>query len=448
MRRCRLNDSCVSQDGQPRRSVDLVVLLIISILALLLRGVYAFLLLRTQGAEQFSDFLYMHQLAVSLADGDGFTIDGVRIFNQSVGYPFFLAGFYAVFGAGIAVALVVNSILGTIAVMFVVLLFRRYQRHATKPDSGTGPFAVLLCAALAIGYPDAILYTGLIASENLLIPVLLVLVWVNVPKACNETEQIRSAFVVGVLTGAVAAVAALIKANVLIYCLLLPLQWMLSRRRWLIRSLGAVIAGVCFLTPWTIANYRASGGHIIPFSAIAGTAFLDGTNPHARGQPTNRYQLDVEPDDPTSEIERNQLRLQQALSYIIDNPGAFVKLTALKLVHSFSPVRDFVYEAHGRARLFHPLMTRWLPTIFNGFMLVGVCLLLVLGDRKSILWLSGACLSGGAIVLQLVFFAYSRYRYPFLFALIPQGVTGWMLMLARVFPYRRADAPVGMDSAA
>ena len=65
--------------------------------AVVVRAIYMMLLARNMGISQFSDFLYMHQLADSLANGRGFTIDGVRIFNQSAGYPAFLSVFYSIF---------------------------------------------------------------------------------------------------------------------------------------------------------------------------------------------------------------------------------------------------------------------------------------------------------------------------------------------------------------
>jgi len=377
------------------------------------------------GAPQFSDFLYMHQLAASLASGDGFTIEGVRIFNQSVGYPAFLAPFYAIFGAREVVALVLNCLLGGLSAGLVCMLVFAMLDARGAIGRRTVDVLALLAGGVATVYPDSWLYCGLIASENLLVPLLLVMVLLNGSRSSEEEESRRTAIMGGVGTGILAAVAASVKANVLIYCIFLGLQWLLSGRRWIIRASCAALAGVILLVPWTVANYRASGGHIIPFSAVAGTVILDGTNPSASGKPTNQYHLECEKSGSYSEIELNQLRLKQAVSYIKADPPWYAGLVLRKLIHSISPVRDFVYEHDGHCRLFQPFVSRWYPTAFNAFLLVGCVLGLILSRGQRRLLLSSLALCMGALVLQAIFCAYSRYRFPFLFALVPTATYGW-----------------------
>jgi hypothetical protein len=382
------------------------------------------------GFSQFSDALYMHQLAGSLAAGEGFTINGQRIFNQSVGYPAFIAVFYAFFGVRVEVALVLNSLLGGVSAALVYQLACTY--HSAAEGAGIAARRFGWCVAgLAIVYPDSWMYSGLTTSENLLVPLLLGMVLVHSRRARVGDVAGRAAFSIGLIIGALAALAALVKANMLIYCLLLPIEWMVSGRRWLLLTLGAVVAGVLLLVPWTVLNYRASGGHIIPFAAIAGTVFLDGTNPEARGKPTDLYRLDIEKDGKYSEIELNRLRFQKGLAYVKENPAAYGRLLALKLLHGLSPARDYAYEYGGQFRLFIPWLSRWLPTAYNAFLLAGILVFLVLGNRQSGIWRNGFSLFASALLLQMIFMAYPRYRFPFLFVLIPNSVLGWWLIGTR-----------------
>jgi len=407
--------------------------LAIFLIAVVVRVVYLIFLSRALGGlPQFSDFLYMHQLATSLANGDGFTINGLRIFNQSVGYPAFLSLFYSWFGASVPVALAINCLLGGVScgliyVLTIVLLDRRDWLTERLREQ-----LAILASAVAIMYPDSWLYCGLVASENLLIPLLVGLVLINALGQRNEKESGRTAVLAGVATGIVAAAAASVKANAIFYCLFLALQWIIQGRRWMTRTIGAALVGTLCLVPWTVVNYRASGGHIIPFSAVAGTVILDGTNPSGRGKPTNQYHLECEKDGAYTEIELNRLRLRRAISHIKADPVWYAKLTVLKLGHSLSPIRDFVYEHEGQSRLFLLALSRWYPTAFNIFLIVGCVLGLVSGRGQPRLFLSSIVLCAGALLLQAIFCAYSRYRFPFLFALVPVVTYGWGVLFCRI----------------
>lgn len=374
---------------------------------------------------QFSDFQYLFQLAGSLAASEGFTLDGVRVWNQSLGYPLFLAPFLQAFGRHIGVVLAVNILLGCISTGLVYWLARLLYS-----DRRVALFAGLLAAL----YPDLLLYSGLCAAENLLIPLVLGMV-------CTAVYPWRKVWLGGVLCGLLAALAATTKAHIFFLVPVVPLFWLVTRRRWLVAGVCAAVAGVVVLLPWTLHNYRLSG-HFVPFAAVAGETFMDGNNPSARGVPSGITTLPEIEQTGLHPVEKDRLKMRYALDFIRDNPSAYAKLLGLKLFRAALPARDFVFVAGGRSRFFGGMISSVVPTLFNLFLCIGILLALWKGlpfrrwaeasVRKSELAFLGStwCLTllvlGMMMLMQLIFFAYSRYRLPFLCVLIPPVAYGWI----------------------
>ena len=406
---------------------EALAMLGLACLALGLRAVYLCRALRLFGTVQFSDFLFMQELTKSLAAGQGFTIGGVRVFNQSVGYPAFLSVVYRLFGNDLAVALAVNALLGVAAVLLVyrlaVVLLRR-------PDADEGSDvwtrrAALLAGVLAAVYPDSLLYASLVAAENVLIPLMLLLLLSVLHRWPRDWQA-------GVVVGVLAALAATVKAHVLFVCIFIPLLWYIQDRRCVTRTVFAALAAVVCLTPWTVANYRASGGHVIPFAAVAGEVILGGTNPNAVGKPTDQYHLSPDEERGRTPVELDKLRLQKALSYMRERPVWYAKLLLKKAAYSFSPARDFIFEYEGE-RFFTPALSRWGTTAFNALLLLGSLWGIILLWRNRLAASAGASLLAASVLLQMVFCAFPRYRFPFLFCLLPYcawGLVGTVRALA------------------
>lgn len=389
--------------------------------AVFVRVLYAGLIVKQFGFMQYSDLLYMHQLAKSLSQAAGFTIGGQWVFNQSVGYPAFISIFYGLISPQIPVAIVVNILLGSLSVVllyvFSIMLFNGYSY---KGSYFSGEDAVARCAcALAVIYPDSLLYCPLFASENLLIPAILALLIVTL-------IDWKRRWMAGVAVGIAAALAASVKAYAIFLCVFIPFIWKLRNRRVFVSLCFSVLTGAIILLPWTYANYKASVGKIIPFSASMGTAFLDGTNPGADGRPTNRYRLSDDAEKGHSEIELNDMRMKQAVSYIRANPSWYTGLLAMKLVRSFSPARDFMFQNAGEQRFFTEPLSRWLPTAFNALLLAGVIMGLLVSIRKQDVFIVGVSILSASLIIQMIFFAYPRYRFPFLFCLLPFAALGYI----------------------
>jgi len=379
------------------------------VLGILIRITYVLWVVGKYGRTQFSDFLYMHQLAGSLAAGNGFTIEGIRIFNQSVGYPAFLSVFYKLFGSDVWTALAMNIILGGVAVALVyVIVLRLFAGIELIQRRRVARFAALL----AVIYPDSLLYCALVSAENLLIPLMLILV-------LSVMVTWKSDWLSGFVVGVVAAAACSVKAHVIFFCLTVPFIWYVVYQRVGVRTFAAIFAAIVFLLPWSLMNYHASGGYLVPFGAVAGEVMLDGTNPEARGKPTNQYHLAEDIESGKHPVELDRLRMKKAMQYIQDNPAWYAGLCFKKAVLSFSPARDFLFQFQDQDRFFGSFLSRWFPTMFNGFLLVGVIAGLVLVRSRPDMLVVGVGLFAAQLMLQVVFVAYPRYRFPFLFCLLP-----------------------------
>lgn len=418
-------------------------ILFVSAAALLVRAGYVFSMVKLYGAEQTSDFFFMDRLAQSLAAGNGFTLAGERIFNQSIGYPAVLAVLYRMLGSDTHLGLALNAVLGGVSTGLVYLLTWSLLRD---PIPGL-PWlrrerAALLAAGLLAIYPDSLMYASVLASENLLIPILLA-------TFLAAAWRTRKDWQAGALTGALAAAAASTKAQVLFGFVLIPLLWRAAGARVVRRTAAAVVAAGVVLAPWTYLNYRDSGGYFVPFSAIAGEVFLDGTNPLALGTTSNVYSLGPEVEAGHSKIEVDRMKLVRAIEYIKADPVWYLKLEIQKLLRSVSPIRDFMFEDSGKYRLFTPLISRWVPTLFNTMLGIGLLAGCIVWWRVPRARATALTLLVGMFAVQLVFIGYSRYRLPYLVCLLPFVSVGLLSLYRRLVrpprsPSHRGDFSKGV----
>ena len=397
------------------------------VLAVVIRCAYCWWVIARFGLQQTSDFAYMFRLAGSLASGDGFVLGSDRIFNQSVGYPAFLALFFRAAGPSQGLVVGINIVLGVLAVAGTYVLTYYLVRSATPAgdafDERIRPLAST-AAGIATFYPDTLLYLPFASAENLLIPLTLALVW-------SVLAAWRSPWVGGAVTGALSAAVLSVKANAILLCPFICLVWAVGRRHLVTRTAAAVLVGTLCLLPWTYLNYRDSGGYIVPFAAIAGEVFLDGTNPLAKGRPTKVIDLPEGEKAGLNRIELDRAKLRKAIGYIKADPVWYAKLVVRKAVLSWSPVRDYMYENEGQYRFFGFIPSRWVPTLFNALLFVGLAGSMVnirrLEPESRVLWCS---LLAAPWMLQVVFVAYSRYRFPFLYCMIPYAAWGCWCIVA------------------
>ena len=269
--------------------------------------------------------------ARSIAAGHGFARIGSGPSGQTAfrppGYPYFLAGVYALTGTDQAkaatrytAARVANAIVGTAIVALVgVITLRLFSRRVA-----------LASMALSAIYVPLVLISGTLMSEPLFAALLLGALAAALQQR-RSRHRLRWAIAAGLLGG----LAILTRANAAILLIPLAIAVWNATPRWSWRALAppAVLVAVAIaaIAPWTIRNAVVFHS-FVPVSTQLGTALAGTYNDQARTDrenPASWRSLRRVPDyqylirrwrqTPEPTLER-ELRAA-ALRYIEDHPG-------------------------------------------------------------------------------------------------------------------------------
>jgi len=255
------------------------------------------------------------------------------------GYPYFLAGIYAVFGDGYLAPRIVQILLGLASVALCYAAGRRMFGHV----------AAVAAAALMATASPVIYFEGELHAETLLMPLLLGFFLAVL--ALRRAPSIKGALLCGVLLG----LAALVRSNVLVFAALVPLWlWWRTRGELPGRRLRGVVgtmllAAAVAISPATLRN-AVVAGDFVPISSNLGINLLIGNN--ARATPfvaqevpgLGRFETCYDYPALVDALERKLGRelshsevsryfTGEALDWITDNPVDFTRLTARKARH-------------------------------------------------------------------------------------------------------------------
>lgn len=224
-------------------------------LALLLRlGLVGWAATRFPAVE---DGLYYHRLATRLAAGAGYTWawpDGVVTYaaHYPVGYPWLVSLGYRLFGAHVAVAMVLHAVLGAVAALALSAVVR----------DTAGRRAGLLAGVLLGVHPALLFYTPAVMTEGVTASLLSISVYL----AHRARRARRSGFLPGwplVLLGASLGLVTLVRPQALLVAVVLGALTLrrragdsaardASRRTAAAALVTAVALLVC--APWTARN--------------------------------------------------------------------------------------------------------------------------------------------------------------------------------------------------
>ena len=242
---------------------------------------------------------------------------------RTPGYPALVAAC----GGRLTVIRVAQAFLDTSTVLAAVLLAGRWLRPA---------FALLAGAAVAAN-PFLVYFSGLILSETLFISML---VW-------GMVLLVRTRGTVGWLGGGLLlALSILVRPSGLGLPLVLGISSVfviaprapVPRRGWPLPA-GAtlLLMTVLVLLPWAVRNKLAVGAWVWT-TTNAGITLYDGFNPEADGSSDQSFTRYLPQLNAMNEVQRSAYLSELAKSYIASHRAAQLKLGALKILRTWSPV--------------------------------------------------------------------------------------------------------------
>ncbi|MDD5556093.1 MAG: glycosyltransferase family 39 protein [bacterium] len=241
-------------------------------------------------------------------------------------YPLMLSLVYRVAGPRPAAARAVQALLGTCLCLLV---------WATGSRLGGARIAAAAAAAVAC-YPSLVIYTALLMSENLFIPilaaaVLLLLAGSRRPAACLAAGVLIG---LGTLTRSVLAAFPLAAAG-----------WLIARgerREALLCLFGALLV----VAPWSCRASRHHGRFVL-VDTFSGYNFLVGNNPRATGRQYLPYaDAPVQRPDgaPPDDAAVSAEGYRAGLRFIARNPACFLLLGARKVGYLYGPeIRELAW---------------------------------------------------------------------------------------------------------
>jgi 4-amino-4-deoxy-L-arabinose transferase-like glycosyltransferase len=194
------------------------------------------------GIDRFPDGKDYDALALSLAGGTGYAIDHIPNTFRPPGYPLFLAAVYALAGHSYAVVKVLQSLIGALTCVLVVMIGERLFSKRTGVIAGV----------IAAVYPFLVLYSGFLLSEILFVFLSMAFIYALLRLRGNWTWW--GVAIAGLVLGLMNLTrpVALLLPGLLFFWLWGELG---AKRR------AAMIAGLLALwmlvpiVPWTIRNY-------------------------------------------------------------------------------------------------------------------------------------------------------------------------------------------------
>lgn len=311
-----------------------------------------------------SDFGWYHARAVSLAQGQGYAVDGVLTSFWPVGYPAFLGGLYTVFGTSTTVGLVANVLLAGAVLLLIPVVGR---------SLGLSARAQVWAVALWAIWPNQVAYASLLSAEPLAQALLL--------SGAALLFTVRRPGWAGLVWG----LGALVKPHFI----LIPIVWGLAaawRRRRRpddafaaalpARAItGCLVIATATLLPWTLRNAMVWDRPVF-VSTNGGYNLLIGANRTADGGWMEvRGMVPANPN----EAQLDRAFLASGLRAIRQDPGRWIGLAPVKVGHLFWPSNEAAHWA-----------TASLPNLTKD---------LRMADQRRILGITKAVAGGWGILL-------------------------------------------------
>jgi 4-amino-4-deoxy-L-arabinose transferase-like glycosyltransferase len=333
--------------------------------------------------------------ALNLAEGQGLTdAYGVASSIRPPGLPILLALFFSLAGPNIVWARVLMCVLGALLVPVCFLLGRALAGRRTG----------LVCALCAMVFPNWVWYSGDLLADLLSATSTGLLAWALV--GGWRRNSLGWFALAGFIGGAGVLFRstglALLPGVVLWVFLVLP-GW----RRRFAASVLACVGFACVLAPWTIRNTLVQGEFVL-ISTQGGPDLYCSNNPRATGilshdfrlfrdEGTRIYPRDLFPN----EARRSRRYAEDAMAFIRENPGRFLRLSAVRLGELW--------------KLYSPRVPLWQNLLTIGSFGLALPFAVLHVARRG--WRRGAAmlfviLIASQSAVHIVFWSVIRYRMP------------------------------------
>ncbi|MDO8546198.1 MAG: glycosyltransferase family 39 protein [Nitrospirales bacterium] len=217
------------------------------------------------GFALFPDGEEYDALARSLTAGTGFAVDQAPNTFRPPGYPFFLAAIYGLVGPSYPAVKFVQSVLGALTCVFVLLIGARLFSYRVG----------VIAASIAAVYPFLVVYTGFLLSETLFVFLSSIFLYALV--RLREHYSVRWAAVAGFILGLMTVTRPM---TLLLPALLLVWAWIeFGDRRRAVMIVGVMVVMMLVpIAPWAVRNYAVTNA-FIPISSHLWAGLYAGNNP-------------------------------------------------------------------------------------------------------------------------------------------------------------------------
>jgi 4-amino-4-deoxy-L-arabinose transferase-like glycosyltransferase len=264
-----------------------------------------------------NDTTFYQFTAATLANGDGYTgLTFEPTAGWPPGFPFVMSILYRIFGERLSLALALNVVLSTAA---VVLLYLVAERMMGRTEArAAGGFLTIL--------PGPLFLTGVYLSETMfifgIVGFLALLVFLP--------DRRWTAVVLGVALGLTALTRG---EGLLMWIIPLAAWWGFhTRREWLARAAILFVAMALTIAPWTIRNLIVLDA-FVPVANNASGTLWSGHNPDANGWIVNPKAPPDEPlGDGSWEVNRTRQLRREAVDWALHNPLKELGLIPRRLI--------------------------------------------------------------------------------------------------------------------
>lgn len=352
-----------------------------------------------------SDAGFYHGKATDILAGKGY---GSTAFLPP-GWPYLLSGWYWLTAPRPLFGYLLGILLSTGSVLIIYDIARRVL----------SPLAARWAALLTAIMPTLVFTAARTDTSSVLLFIVLAVADLMLISRASGSKAWLAVLSIGVLLG----IGSLIKPVLLIAPLIMTICWLSWRmgRTAFFYAAVCIFSMGCFITPWTIRNYRVLGSFVL-VSTNGGYVLYHGSNPQSNGMWSKMKPPQVETE--TDQVKIARIYRDAALKWIKENPLAWCKLALKKQVYMWgtSSTSIAVNINNDIPPPIRSALSAAIKAVINTFWAL-LCVLVVQGTLRTKVWqnqllwpllLMLLCV----FAVHLVFEVMSRYHIPVIGALI------------------------------